>query len=284
MDFHAVEVSFPIPYQVPMWRRQPANFLSHFVGHEGPGSLHSYLKNKGWITALSSGPQNLARGFAMFRVTVQLTKEGFGTFSHALDTWRYLTRCIATENYHEVILSVFKYLNMMRSSDFPAWYQQEISKIRAIRFRFQEKRSPDDYATWISEHMAWPVPRDQILSGPQLVEEWDTENGEREVRELLDSLTIEKSRALLMAKKEEYERVQGSVNWKHEPIYGTPYCVERFEPEFVQKVCTPMAIQLHILIAYDRQRAPMSLQPFTFLVLTSSFLLISTSISAILRR
>ena len=78
MDFHAIEVSFPLPDQVPMWRRQPASFLSHFVGHEGPGSLHSYLKNKGWITALSSGPQNLARGFAMFRVTIQLTKEGFG--------------------------------------------------------------------------------------------------------------------------------------------------------------------------------------------------------------
>lgn len=81
MDFHAVEVSFPLAYQAPLWRRQPANFVSHFVGHEGPGSLHSYLKNKGWITALSSGPQSLGRGFGMFRVTAQMTKEGFGALS-----------------------------------------------------------------------------------------------------------------------------------------------------------------------------------------------------------
>ena len=78
LDFHAFEISFPLPYQAPFWRSKPASFLAHFVGHEGPGSLHAYLKNKGWITQLSAGEQELARGFAMFKCTVQMTKEGFG--------------------------------------------------------------------------------------------------------------------------------------------------------------------------------------------------------------
>lgn len=77
MAFHAVEISFPLEYQPPFWRHKPANFLCHFVGHEGPGSLYSYLKKKHWATALSCGPQNLARGFAMFKITVHLTPEGF---------------------------------------------------------------------------------------------------------------------------------------------------------------------------------------------------------------
>ncbi len=77
MSIHCLEVSFPIAYQAPLWRYQPGNFVAHFVGHEGPGSLHSYLKNKGWVTELSSGPQPLARGFAMFKVTMHLTNEGF---------------------------------------------------------------------------------------------------------------------------------------------------------------------------------------------------------------
>lgn len=138
---------------------------------------------------------------------------------------------------------------MMRSSELPAWYQAEISKMRAIRFRFQEKRSPDDYATWISEHMAWPLPRDQILSGPQLTEEWQSdfpEGGEHEVREILDSLTVENGRALLMAKKEEIERVKGSIEWKHEPIYGTPYQVERFDSEFVQEASICIVVLNHL--------------------------------------
>lgn len=77
MSFHAVEVSFPLPYQPAMWKYKPGNFLSHFSGHEGPGSLHSYLKQKGWLTSLSSGPQNLGREFAMFKITLHLTQEGF---------------------------------------------------------------------------------------------------------------------------------------------------------------------------------------------------------------
>ena len=77
MKFHAIEISFPMSYQAPLWRYKPANFLSHFVGHEGPGSLFSYLKDKGWATSLSAGGQNLGRGFGMFKVTIHMTEEGF---------------------------------------------------------------------------------------------------------------------------------------------------------------------------------------------------------------
>ena len=77
MSFHAIEVSFPLPYQPAMWKYKPASFLSHFVGHEGPGSLHSYLKRKGWLISSDSGSQDLAREFSMFKVTLHLTQEGF---------------------------------------------------------------------------------------------------------------------------------------------------------------------------------------------------------------
>ncbi|KAI0780630.1 insulin-degrading enzyme [Trametes elegans] len=225
MSFHALEVSFPLPYMPPFWRHKPASFLAHFLGHEGPGSLHSYLKQKGWVTGLSAGPQNLARGFAMFKVTLFMTPQGF-------------------EQYETLILSVFKYISMLRASEFPAWYQRERSLISATRFRFAEKRRPDDYAVWVSEHMAWPVPRDQILTAPQLVQEWDENDpvngGEREMREILDSLQVERSRAVLMAKAEEYERVKGKdLQWEQEPWYGTPYRVERLSEEFVRKANEP---------------------------------------------
>jgi insulysin len=81
MAFHALEISFPIEEQTSQWKFKPAQFLSHFVGHEGPGSLMSYLKDKGWVTGLSAGPQNLGRGFAMFKCTMYLTEEGFSKFS-----------------------------------------------------------------------------------------------------------------------------------------------------------------------------------------------------------
>jgi hypothetical protein len=59
---------------------QPANFLAHYLGHEGEGSVLSYLKKKGWVNELSAGPSEGATGWGFFRVSLDLTPEGLGTF------------------------------------------------------------------------------------------------------------------------------------------------------------------------------------------------------------
>ncbi|KAF9454625.1 insulin-degrading enzyme [Macrolepiota fuliginosa MF-IS2] len=227
MDFHALEISFPLEYQPPLWRFKPASFLSHFVGHEGPGSLHSYLKNKGWIISLSSGPQSLARAFAMFKITIYLTEEGF-------------------KNYRSVILAAFKYLALLRSSRFENYHQKEIAALSSIRFQFSEKKRPDTYATWISEHMNWPVPSELVLSGPQLAWEWDineaTPGGEDTIRQYLDTFRIQEGRVVLMAKGDEHNKVHPGMKWEKEPWYDTDYNVKRFEEEFVKDAQAPSDI------------------------------------------
>lgn len=152
------------------------------------------------------------------------------------------------ENYETLVQSIFKYIALLKASDFPAWQQHERNLISATRFRFAEKRRPDDYAVWVSEHMAWPVPRELVLSAPQLVEEWDLNDlengGEKEMREILNSLTIGVSRTVLMAKAEEHERVRGKdLVWEKEPWYGTPYRVERFAADFVKRANEPNDIK-----------------------------------------
>ena len=92
--------------------------------------------------------------------------------------------------------------------------------------------------------MAWPVPPELIISAPQLVDEWDENDpehgGEKEMRTILDTLTIERSRTVLMAKAEEHERVRGKdAAWEKEPWYGTPYRVERFSEEFLREANGP---------------------------------------------
>jgi insulysin len=77
MNFHCMEISFPLAWQPPLWRIKPATYIAGLIGHEGPGSLHSYLKQQGLITALTTGNQALARGFGMFQVTLHMTAEGF---------------------------------------------------------------------------------------------------------------------------------------------------------------------------------------------------------------
>ena len=89
--------------------------------------------------------------------------------------------------------------------------------------------------------MAWPVEQEAVLSSAQLVSEWDQSGeGEKEVRNILNTLTIDQSRAVVMAQPDEFQRVfevEGkTLNWESEPWYGTKYIVERFSDDFVSKV------------------------------------------------
>ena len=84
--------------------------------------------------------------------------------------------------------------------------------------------------------MLWPVPPESFLKAPQVVEPWDEEVGsaEKEVREVLEVLRVDQSRAMLMARAEEFNRVSGPKTlWEMEPWYGTPYRVERYDEEFL---------------------------------------------------
>jgi hypothetical protein len=59
--------------------------------------------------------------------------------------------------------------------------------------------------------MAWPVERDAVLSSAQLVSEWDESGeGEKEVRDILNTLTIDEGRAVVMARPDEFQRVFGA--------------------------------------------------------------------------
>ncbi|KIY63428.1 insulin-degrading enzyme [Cylindrobasidium torrendii FP15055 ss-10] len=224
MAMHVLELSFGLEYQEDLWRHKPAHFISHFIGHEGPGSVHSYLKNKGWISGLSSGPQSLGRGFASFKITAYLTDEGF-------------------KNHREVLLAINKHLSLMRSAVYEQYHQRELVDLATIKFRFQEKRKADDYVTRIAEHMARPYPRELLLGAPQLIWNWTEfpeEGGcEDKVREYLDQFRLQNGRVLLMAKKDEFEKVPSTAKWEAEPWYGTEYRVERFEDTYLQQANAP---------------------------------------------
>ncbi|KAJ7085711.1 Metalloenzyme, LuxS/M16 peptidase-like protein [Mycena belliarum] len=221
MTFHALEIAFPIEWQPPFWRHKPMNFISHFVGHEGPGSVHSYLKNKGWITGLSCAPQNLARGLSMFKVTAYLTIDGF-------------------QNHRQVSLAIFKFLTLLRESQFEVFHQKELATLSVTKFRFKEKGRPDSYATWVAEHMSRPVPTELMLSAQALTWDWDGDDqpgggGEAKVRAYLDILRVENARATLMAKGVEHVKLAPNAVWEKEPWYGTEYSVQKFDEEFVRQ-------------------------------------------------
>lgn len=55
---------------------QPSGYISHLIGHEGPGSLLSALKLRGWSNHLVAGNRPAARGMGFFGISVDLTEVG----------------------------------------------------------------------------------------------------------------------------------------------------------------------------------------------------------------
>ncbi|KAG8980709.1 Insulinase (Peptidase M16), partial [Tulasnella sp. 427] len=229
IDFKAIAVVWCVPWQPPLYKVKPVNLISYFIGHEGPGSLHSYLKNKGWATRLSAGPVSGAPGFDFFKVTTGLTKEGF-------------------ENHAEVLKSIYSYLSLLRSTSSEELHatQDEIIKLSNIFFRYREKSSsPSTYVSCLSERISHPYPREKVLSASSVTEECD----EAMIRDYLDKyITPRQGRVMMMARegwndlKVVGEDKASEKVWSKEPWYGTEYFLKQIPEQMLKEAEGPNTI------------------------------------------
>lgn len=174
----------------------------------------------------------------MYKITVHLTEEGFSEYPHNRSTDTVHSSATSLENYRNIVLASFHYISLLRASQFESYHQHERVLLSALRFRFSEKKSPDNYATWVSEHLNWPVPPELLIAGPQLTWEWGQDGAEeKKIREYLESFRPTEGRVVLMAKKEEHEKLDAKQEWLTEPVYGTGFSVKRWDEEFIKEVC-----------------------------------------------
>jgi insulysin len=79
--FRSLKLVWPLGPQQKYYLEKPNNYISHLLGHEGSGSLFSLLKKKGWATALVSGVSTSTTDFDLFKIDIDLTEQGFRTYS-----------------------------------------------------------------------------------------------------------------------------------------------------------------------------------------------------------
>lgn len=76
MDSRELNLRFPFPDEFLLHESQPSRYIGHLVGHEGPGSIMSYIKSKGWANSLGAGMYPVCAGTpGVFDVTIRLTEE-----------------------------------------------------------------------------------------------------------------------------------------------------------------------------------------------------------------
>lgn len=76
MDSRELGLCFPFPDEDELFESLPSRYISHLIGHEGPGSIMSYIKGKGWANGLTAGAYPVCPGSpGMFDCQVRLTEE-----------------------------------------------------------------------------------------------------------------------------------------------------------------------------------------------------------------
>ncbi|GLD69395.1 nardilysin, partial [Lates japonicus] len=154
---HALTISWAVPPQGKHYRVKPLHYISWLIGHEGTGSILSLLRKKCWALALFGG--NSETGFdqnttySIFSISITLTDQGY-------------------QNFYQVVDFVFQYLKMLQTLGPQQRIYEEIQKIEANEFHYQEQTDPIEFVENICENMQL-FPKEDFLTGDQLMFEYD---------------------------------------------------------------------------------------------------------------
>ncbi|KAL2731379.1 nardilysin-like [Vespula squamosa] len=197
-DVCQIELTWPMPPLHDFYKSKPHHYIAWIIGHEGIGSLISYLRKKMWCLDIFSG--NGESGFehcslyALFSLSLILTEDGH-------------------RNLDEVLHCVFSYIKLMQKEGPQKRIYDEISQIEETNFRFTDEVPPADYVEELSENMHVFPPEDYI-TGSELYFEYDPEA----IQMCLDYLSPDNVNVIIFDKK-----FNDEIFDKVEPWFKTKY-------------------------------------------------------------
>ncbi|KAE8167024.1 Metalloenzyme, LuxS/M16 peptidase-like protein [Aspergillus tamarii] len=206
MDTRSLDIYFPFLDEEHMYESQPSRYISHLIGHEGPGSILAYVKAKGWANGLSAGVMPICPGSAFFTISIRLTKEGL-------------------RQYREVAKAVFEYIALIKEREPEQWIFDEMKNLAEVEFRFKQKTPASRFTSRLSSVMQKPLPRDWLLSG-SLLRSYNPEL----IKKALSYLRADNFRMVVVA-----QDYPGDWNLK-EKWYGTEYKVEDVPKDFLAEI------------------------------------------------
>ncbi|XP_063156335.1 nardilysin-like [Candoia aspera] len=203
-EIHSLNISWAVPPQEKNYKVKPLHYISWLIGHEGSGSVLSFLRKKFWALALYGG--NGETGFeqnstySIFSISVTLTDEGF-------------------EHFYEVIHLIFQYLKMLQKNGPEKRIWEEIQKIEANEFCFQEQTDPIEFVENICEYMHI-FQKEDLLTGDQLLTDYNA----NVIADALNHLIPQKVNIFLLSPSHEGQCT------KKEKWFGTRYCMLDIDP------------------------------------------------------
>jgi insulysin len=204
----SVQFCWFLPEQRRLWKSKPNRYLSHVLGHEGPGSLTSVLKARGIATDLVGGLFYDNAGVSLLKVEVHLTKQAADSLDAILP---------------ELSTAVAAYIRLAReqvSKDI--WKEMEM--VENLNFDFQPTLDPMTAVQTVVNAMHY-MPVGEVLAGQKRIYEYNQEAIEHHLNEL----TADKM-FMMTVGKEYQSKCDLTEKW-----YGTKYGLHAIEPVVIEK-------------------------------------------------
>ncbi|XP_023307917.2 nardilysin-like [Lucilia cuprina] len=189
-----LNLTWVLPPTLKMYKCKPEEFLSHFLGYEGEGSLCAYLRKRLWALEVNAGPETNSI-FTLFYLNITLTELGL-------------------KNLDEVLLATFSYIKMFYKASHLKEYYEELSFINNSKFHYSTESTPGENVTYLIKCCKY-YPSKDILTGSELYYQFN----EEQVQLIIDHLNEFKFNITLMS----YQNYENVVYDKKEKWFGTEY-------------------------------------------------------------
>ena len=209
-DTYRLDMTWALPPLMDKYRTKPLHYMAWIIGHEGRGSLASFLRRRVWALSVMAG--NAGDGwennstYSMFPISVVLTKEGY-------------------DNVDKVVQAVFSYVDMLIKEGPSERIFNEIKMIEDLDFAYQEETQPHENVETLCENMVFYPPK-RYLDGDDLLFDYNPEL----LQQCQQCLSRDKVNLFLRAKEIPSEGLD-----KVEPWFGTKYGQEDIPNEWLLK-------------------------------------------------
>ncbi len=190
--------AFPVPSPLLHYQKKPGVYITNLIGHEGAGSLHEALKNRGWIENLGAGGGRIDNNTGLIQINITLTENGR---SHVT----------------EIEEMLFAYIEMIKNNGIEAWRYDEQALVADLSFQFQEKGSAQGYVSSLSPQFRL-YPDEDVLVANYLMQEFDAAL----IKSYLDALSPENMITELTGPDVQTDQVE---DW-----FKVPYSLENVTP------------------------------------------------------
>lgn len=192
-------ISFAMPAIDKLYRTKPETILAYLLGHEGQGSILSYLKGRQWALGLTAGSGINGSNFKDFNISMQLTE-------------------IGEPHINEIVTTVFQYIKLMQEKPLAPFYYQEKKSLAKIAFQYAEKLKPLDSVCQAVINMQH-YPEDDYIFGDYVMSGYC----QKEVNNLLNYLYPQNMRLIHVSKNHTFNKTS---KW-----YEVPYNISKINNE-----------------------------------------------------